>query len=69
MTAAQNDNKNIDMGDYEQLIRPASAFWRLRDGLTMAEKIMLYRNWKCQVTFFKVSQKPSQVLIKPRGIC
>jgi len=40
---------DIDMGDYEQLIRPASAFWRLRDGLTMAEKIILYRNWKYQV--------------------
>jgi len=37
------------MGDYEQLIRPASAFWRLPDGLTIADKIILYRNWKHQV--------------------
>jgi len=37
------------MGDYQQLIRPASAFWSLPDGLTMAEKIMFYRNWKSQV--------------------
>jgi len=50
-TRKQHDNQNrdIDMGDYEQLVRPASAFWRLRDGLTMAEKIILYRNWKFQV--------------------
>jgi len=37
------------MGDYQQLIRPATAFWRLPDGLTMAEKIIFYRNWKRQV--------------------
>jgi len=43
---------DIDMGDYEQLIRPASAFWGLSDGLTMAEKIMMYRNWKHQVKTF-----------------
>jgi len=39
---------NIDMGDYQQLIRPASAFWRLSDGLTMAEKVIFYRNWNNQ---------------------
>jgi len=37
------------MGNYEQLIRPASAFWSLSDGRTMAEKIIFYRNWKPQV--------------------
>lgn len=41
-----NGAKSIDMGDYELRIRPASAFWCLPDGLTMAEKILIYRNWK-----------------------
>jgi len=48
------ESDTLDMGDYEMRIRPASTFWCLQDGLTMAEKIILYRNWKYQVRVMTV---------------
>jgi len=39
----------LDMGDYENRIRPSSEFWRRVNGMTMAEKIIVYRNWKYNV--------------------
>lgn len=40
----------INMGDYENRIRPSPNYWYTIDGRNLAEKIIYYRTYRLQVS-------------------